>query len=555
MVDDDQQVREVVRATLDDAGYQAARSVRGAALPATHNLRPYVIWLDITMPAMARSMKDTVARMTWLALGEPAPLASLTRRPAYVWFVVGTVCVGAFMGQLDASIAQLVLPTLETIFHARLSLVDWVALAYLLALGATLPIFGRLADMVGRKLLYTGGFILFVAGSALCGLAPSLLFLIGARVFQALGAGLLQANSVAIITAAAGPERRGRAIGLQGTAQALGLSLGPALGGVLIQSLGWRWVFWINVPAGLLGAVLGWLVLPQTQGVRGEQRFDWGGALLLGPALTMLLLAVNEGRRWGWTSPPLLACALGGLVLLAAFVMREHVTASPLIDLRLFGAPAFAAGNVAGLLSYGILFALFFLLPFDLERGYGDTPLVAGLLLTTMPLALGVVAPFSGRLSEKRGTRPLAVVGMLLVAGALVALALLLTGRPATLPLVIGALVVFGVGQGLFTAPNNSAIMGAAPLERLGVAGGVLNVTRTLGTSLGVAAATVVFALRLSTLAGHAISTAQAPRTSVLVGVRDTLVLFAAVALVAAGVSLVRGGGTAPSDIVANVGV
>ena len=137
-------------------------------------------------------------------LTEPAPLAAVARRPAYVWFVVGTVCVGAFMGQLDASIAQLVLPTLETTFHARLSLVDWVALAYLLTLGATLPIFGRLADMLGRKLLYTGGFVVFVAGSALCGLAPSLLVLIAARVFQALGAGLLQANSVAIITAAAG---------------------------------------------------------------------------------------------------------------------------------------------------------------------------------------------------------------------------------------------------------------------------------------------------------------------------------------------------------------
>jgi len=372
--------------------------------------------------------------------------------------------------------------------------------------------------------------------------------LIGARVFQAIGAGLLQANSVAIITAAAGPERRGRAIGLQGAAQAIGLSLGPALGGVLIQTLGWRWVFWINVPAGLLGAVLGWLVLPQTRGLRPRQHFDWGGAVLLGPALTALLLAVNEGRRWGWTSPPLLACAIGGLVLLAAFVWHERRTASPLIDLRLFSVPAFTTGNVAGLLSYGILFALFFLLPFDFERGYGHTPLAAGLLLTTVPLALGVVAPLSGRLSETVGARPLTVTGMALVAVALLALAVLLTGQSATLPLVIGALVVFGVGQGLFTAPNNSAIMGAAPPERLGVAGGVLNVTRTLGTSLGVAIATVVFASRLSALAGHAIRTAQAPRAFVLVGVRYTLLLFAAVALVAAGISLVRGNVPSPPN-------
>jgi EmrB/QacA subfamily drug resistance transporter len=487
-------------------------------------------------------------------LAEPAPLPILARQPAYAWFVVGTVCVGAFMGQLDASIAQLVLPTLETTFHARLSLVDWVALAYLLVLGATLPIFGRLADMMGRKRLYTGGFLLFVVGSALCGLAPTLSVLIGARAFQALGAGLLQANSVTIITAAAGPTRRGRAIGLQGAAQAIGLSLGPALGGVLIQTMGWRWVFWINVPAGLLGAVLGWLVLPQTTGVRPHQRFDGGGAVLLGPALTALLLAVNEGRRWGWTSPLLLACASGGLVLLVAFVWHERRTAGPLIDLRLFRVPAFTAGNVVGLLSYGILFALFFLLPFDFERGYGYAPLAAGLLLTAVPLALGVVAPLSGGLSEKVGARPLTVTGMALVAVALVALAALLTGQATTLPFVIGALIVFGAGQGLFTAPNNSAIMGAAPPERLGVAGGVLNITRTLGTSLGVALATVVFTARLAALTGHAISTAQAPRTAVLSGVRNTLLLFAVVALVAAGLSLVRGDGSSSPGGVQIVG-
>ncbi|MGH2386676.1 MAG: DHA2 family efflux MFS transporter permease subunit, partial [Chloroflexota bacterium] len=466
--------------------------------------------------------------------------------PAYVWFVVGTVCVGAFMGQLDVSIVQLVLPTLETSFHARLSLVDWVSLAYLLGLGAGLPIFGRLADMVGRKILYTGGFLVFIAGSALCGVAPTLAVLIGARVFQAVGAGLLQANSVAIITKVAGPRRRGRAIGLQGAAQAIGLSVGPSLGGLLIQSLGWRWVFWINVPVGLLGAILGWLVLPKTQGLQRNQRFDWGGALLLAPALTALLLAVNEGRRWGWTSPALLTCAIGGIVLLAAFIWHERRTVSPLIDLGLFRVAAFTAGNVAGLLAYGVLFAVFFLLPFDFERGYGQSPLATGLLLTAVPLALGVAAPISGRLSEKIGARPLTVAGMGLVAGALLALVFLLNGQGARLPLIVGALAVFGLGQGLFTAPNNSAIMGSVPAERLGVAGGILNVTRTLGTSLGVAVATVVFALRLTRLAGHAISTAQAPRASVLVGVRDTLILFAVAAVIAAGISFGRGSASSP---------
>ena len=196
---------------------------------------------------------------------EPPPAQIVARHPSYWWFVIGTVCIGAFMGQVDSSIAQLLLPRLELEFNARLSTVSWVAVAYLLAMAAFLPIFGRLADMMGRKLLYTGGFLLFVLGSALCGLAPSLPVLIGFRVLQAIGAALLSSNSVAIVVAAAGPERRGRALGVLSAAQAVGLSAGPAIGGLVIDLLDWRWVFWINVPFGLVGTVLGWFVLPPTR--------------------------------------------------------------------------------------------------------------------------------------------------------------------------------------------------------------------------------------------------------------------------------------------------
>jgi len=470
-------------------------------------------------------------------LREPAPNPFLARQSYYPWLVVGTVCIGAFLGQLDASIAQLVLPTLETAFHARLRLVGWVSLAYLLALAATLPIFGRLADIVGRKLLYTGGFVVFVSGSALCGFAPNLGVLIAARVFQAVGAGLLQANSVAIITAAAGPRLRGRAIGVQGAAQAVGLSVGPALGGLLIASLGWRWVFWIAVPAGLVGAALGVLILPQTQRLRRDEPFDWLGAVTLAPALTLTLLTLNEGRVWGVASPTFVACAAGGVALLILFARHERATPSPLLDLGLFRSRVFTAGNVSGLLSYATLFGVFFLLPFAFERGRGVGPLEAGLLLTAIPIALGLVAPFSGGLSDRVGPRPLTVGGMLLTALALLTLALAAPAG-AVLPLV-GILLVFGAGQGLFTAPNNSAIMGAAPAARLGVAGGVLNVTRSLGTALGVAAASAVLSWRLSARAGHVESTAAAPRSLVMGGIHDTLLFFAALALVAALVALV----------------
>src|SRR5262249_21989476 len=206
---------------------------------------------------------------------EPPAARMFAGLASYRWLVVGTVCIGSFMGQVDSSITQLLLPRLELEFNAELSTVSWVAVAYLLAMAAFLPIFGRLADMLGRKLLYTGGFLLFVLTSALCGLAPNLPVLIAFRVLQGIGAALLSSNSVAIVVATAGTRWRGRALGVQSAAQAVGLSAGPAIGGLVLDTLDWRWVFWINVPVGLAGAVMGWFLLPPTKDLPDDARFDW----------------------------------------------------------------------------------------------------------------------------------------------------------------------------------------------------------------------------------------------------------------------------------------
>src|SRR6188472_3297597 len=186
-------------------------------------------------PASISALRDAVQKGR-----EPPPAEIVAQLPSYWLFVIGTVCIGAFMGQVDSSIAQLLLPKLESEFDARLSTVSWVAVAYLLAMAAFLPIFGRLADMLGRKLLYTAGFLLFVLSSALCGFAPNLAVLIGFRVLQGVGAALLSSNSVAIVVSTAGPQLRGRALGVQAAAQAVGLSAGPALGGLVLDLLDWR---------------------------------------------------------------------------------------------------------------------------------------------------------------------------------------------------------------------------------------------------------------------------------------------------------------------------
>jgi EmrB/QacA subfamily drug resistance transporter len=471
---------------------------------------------------------------------EPPPAPFVASLAAYRWCVVGTVCIGAFMGQVDSSITQLLLPRLEREFGASLSTVSWVAVAYLLAMAAFMPIFGRLADMLGRKLLYTGGFLLFVMGSAFCGLAPSLPVLIGFRVLQAIGAALLSSNSVAIIVTAAGPERRGRALGIQSAAQAIGLSVGPALGGLVLDTLGWQWVFWINVPVGLVGAIAGWLIIPQTIDLPPDSRFDWKGALLIVPALTALMSLLNNGHAWGLASPLFLACALLAIILLTLFINAERRATPPLIDLKLFRSAAFVGGNIAGLLSYAILFGLMFLMPFMFVRAYGTSALEAGLRLTMVPLALSAVAPVGGALYDQVGPRLLTVSGMLVCVAGLVLLFSAMDGTPDGMMLVMLALAVFGLGLGLFISPNNSAIMAAAPTELTGEAGGLVNVMRSLGTSVGIAAASALLSWWLATLTGSGHNTVGVSRDHLLAAGRAVIVLLVGFAVVAGAVSLLR---------------
>jgi EmrB/QacA subfamily drug resistance transporter len=486
-------------------------------------------------PASITALRDAI-----LTGREPPPARFIANRASYRWLVVGTVCIGAFMGQVDSSIMQVLLPRLETQFNARLSTVSWVVVAYLIAMAAFLPIFGRLADMFGRKLLYTGGFLLFVVASASCGLAPNLPVLIAFRVLQGIGAALLSSSSVAIVLAAAGEELRGRALGVQAAAQAVGLSAGPAIGGLILDTLDWRWVFFVNLPVGLAGTFMAWFVLPTTKNLPDKTRFDWKGAVLIAPALAAAVAVLNEGHAAGATTPLVLSLALLALILLIAFVRAERRAQAPLIDLELFGRRAFSAANIAGLLSYGALFGLFFLMPFLLLRAYGDSIFAAGVRLCIIPVMISVVAPIGGALYDSLGARLPTVSGMLICAGALIMLGFALDGARDGLWLVMLALALFGVGQGLFLSPNNSAIVAAAPASLTGQAGGFVNVTRACGMSVGVAAASALLAWRLEVLTGSGHNTLHASASQLLMAGRDVIILLGSFVAIAGLLSLAQ---------------
>ncbi|MEJ2432671.1 MAG: DHA2 family efflux MFS transporter permease subunit [Pseudolabrys sp.] len=484
---------------------------------------------------------------------EPPPAPGLAHLPYYRWLVVGSVCIGAFMGQVDSSIAQLLLPRLEYEFGARLSVVSWVAVAYLVTMAGFLPIFGHLADLVGRKLLYTGGFLVFVLGSALCGFAPDLPILIGFRIIQAIGAALLSSNSVAIVVTAAGPEQRGRALGIQAAAQAVGLSVGPVIGGLLLATLGWRWVFWINEPFGLAACVICWLVIPPTADLADESGgFDWKGAFLLLPALAAFVAVISEGHVWGIMSPALLVGILVTVIFGFLFVRSERACTAPLVDFALFRSRAFSAGNAAGLMSYAMLFGLFFLMPFILIRLYHDNVFIAGLRLAIVPMTLGLLAPVSGALSDRLGTHLLTALGMLGCGAGLLLLYFTIDGSAASLPAVMFAFAIFGAGQGLFASPNNNSIMAAAPAHLTGEAGGLMNVVRSIGMSIGIAAASALLSWRLDALTGRPVNTLGAAPEVLLDGSRSVILLLFGFAAAAGLISLAGAHGHTSANLNGN---
>jgi EmrB/QacA subfamily drug resistance transporter len=434
---------------------------------------------------------------------EPAPLAFLARQSFHPGLVVGVTCIGAFIGQVDASIVQLALPTLQETFKTSVNEVRWVAIAYLLAFAACLPVFARLCEMVGRKLLYIAGFAVFGAASLMCGLAQDLPTLIAFRALQGIGGSLLGANSITILVTSVPSNQRAHAIGWFTAAQAIGVSAGPVVGGLLLASVGWQWVFWVAVPFSVVAVVLGWLVLPRTENVVAET-FDWPGALLLMPSLLLAVLALNQLSVWPLLSLPMIACILGAAAFLVLFGRRERRAAFPLVELGLFRGGGFSAGVLGVALGYAMLYAMLFLSSYALLHGWHNTERVTGLKLALIPIAMGMLAPLGIALSARWGMRAVGVIGMVLCLAALLTfVAIGFWFEYESLVPGLTGMFVFGAGLGLFMAPNSNATIAAAPSQHSGTAAGMVNLMRVLGSCIGVSAASSMMSWRLEQRGGR----------------------------------------------------
>jgi len=455
------------------------------------------------------------------------------------WLVLSSVSVGTFMATLDGSIVNIALPRIQEGLGVDLPTVEWVVVAYLLVVGSVLLPFGRLGEVLSFRRVYLAGFAVFTVASVLCGAAPGAAALVAFRVVQGLGAGMLQAMGPAIVARTFGPGERGRALGINAISVAIGLSLGPTLGGLLTEAGSWRAIFLVNAPVGLFAIAWAARVLPAERPGR-SQSFDLAGAALSSTALFALLLALVNGQEWGWASLPTLGLLVAALVLGAAFLAVERRVAQPMIRLALFRIQAFSAGLASLVVVFTSLFTATFLLPFLLEQGAGLSPLEAGLLLTPVPITTALVAPFSGTVSDRVGPRLPATAGVALIAAGLLSLTLL-SPRLEVLDLA-WRLVLIGVGQGLFMSPNSAAILGAVPRDRIGTASGTLAQMRVTGQALGIAISGAIVAVRLPVhLAALGSTTAEATAAAMALAIRDAFVVAAILCAVGVVTSAVRG--------------
>jgi EmrB/QacA subfamily drug resistance transporter len=444
------------------------------------------------------------------------------------WHVLSAVAMGIFLATIDGSIVNVALPTLVRSFGTDFATVQWVVLAYLLGLATLLLSMGRLGDMVGKKPVYNTGFVIFTLGSVLCGLAPSVHWLVAFRVIQAIGASMILALGIAIVTEAFPPNERGKALGISGTIVSIGIVIGPTLGGLILDALSWHWIFFVNLPVGIVGTLMVLRFVPALR-PKGRQRFDLAGALTLFASLLALLLGLTLGQRLGFAETRVLLLFASSLILLAAFVTIELRTSQPMVELGLFRNSLFSVNLITGLSTFVAMGGTIILMPFYLENVLGYGTRQVGLLMATVPLALGVVAPISGALSDRVGTRPITVLGLLSMVFGFLAMTTLGPGT-TTMGYILRFLPV-GMGMGIFQSPNNSAVMGAVPRERLGVASGLLSITRTLGQTMGIAVLGALWASRVFFHAGVAAAggATTAPALDQVAGLRDTFQVVMAI--------------------------
>ena len=422
------------------------------------------------------------------------PAKRITGSRHYKWWAYATIAIGLFLSVTDQTSINIALPIISEHFDADIPTAQWIALGYILSTSAMFMPAGRLSDMIGRKYVYMGGFVIFITGAVVGGMAQSFPLLIVAKIIQGVGAAGIEANGMAMVADIFPERERGRAMGLYMAVIGVGAISGPVIGGLLVSELGWRAVFWFGVPVSVIALAAALPVLhkgvPREGADSSSLKFDWGGAALSSAMLIVFLLVVTNAHELGWTSPLIIVGLAFAVVCLWAFIWWEGRVSDPMLDIGFFKSRVFSLAVSARFISFFGMSSVFFLMPFYLVQGLGYEPKKAALFLVPGSIFMTIFGPLSGQLSDRLGTRWLTVGGMALSGGAFLLFSQLTIDSP---PIYVAiGMALQGMGIGLFSSPNTSAIMGSVDNEKFSIASAFLNTTRTTANLSGIAMATAV---------------------------------------------------------------
>ena len=452
------------------------------------------------------------------------------------WSILFTVLIMTFMVTLDGSIVNVALPVMSGELNASMGDIEWVASIYLVVTCATILIFGRLGDMIGKVRIFQIGVILFTIGSLLCSISGTLPLLIGARVVQGLGSAAALANNQGIITESFPPDERGKALGFVSTFVALGSMTGPTLGGMILTVLPWTYIFLINIPVGVLSFLIGLRTLPNKKPAK-PGRLDAKGSVLL--LLSILLLFGSFTLLQNCVSLPIIIGIIAGAVFLALFIMVEKRMDDPLVPIGIFKNKMFSLNLFTMLTAFIAIGANNIIMPFYLQDARQFSPGMAGLLMTVIPLITAVMGPISGTMSDHIGSELPTMIGLIFTTVGLALMTML--GIDTTIAVIILFLAVIAVGSALFQSPNNSLVMGSVSRDELGLVGSLAGLVRNMGMSVGITAGTSLLYSRMSDMAGYRVTNYIPGQPDVfLYGLRSVYIMLAVVVFVGALLTIIR---------------
>jgi EmrB/QacA subfamily drug resistance transporter len=415
------------------------------------------------------------------------------------WWTLGALCFALFMIMLDNTVVNVALPAIQRELDITRAELEWTVAAYALTFASLLLTGGKLGDLLGRRLIFVIGLLVFTASSLFCGLSSTGAELIAARAVQGVGAALMMPATLSIISATFAVRERGMAIGIWAGVSAMALAIGPLLGGIITEHISWNWIFYVNVPIGAIGIVVAMLVVPESRDTSREQRLDLPGLVSSGIGLLALVYALIEANQYGWTSARILGLFVVAAVALVTFVMLELRQRLPMLDLSLFRSGTFAGANLVAILVTLAMFGIFVFFPIYMQTFRGWSPIQAGAALLPWTLMIVVFAPIAGKLSDRIGSRWLMAGGMSVVA--VCCLLLSTVTLHSTFWHMLPAFILGGLGMSFVMTPMSAAAMGAAPVDKAGVASGVLNTFRQVGVALGIAITGAIIADRAAAAA------------------------------------------------------